>query len=707
MTYGRISGRIVGLDYNGRQSRHNGRGGMLNSPGAGLLTADGIIELTHTVIPNRGSLTPSFTRATTETGQKYDSAGYFDFTALAGEVIFKGAMRIYNEWTTSSVSLASGANKSLTLAAGTYQFSMGIGTGTATFSGTGGATGTLDASLFARVGVAKTITAGTLVITASVADLADLQVCNSTGETDQTTLRPYVSVGALVRNTQDPLYYSTPGTAEHYAGSPAKTLSTGDMALAGKFAATDWTPAALQMLVAKDTSAGNRDWGLYQDSAGIKALVFYWWESGGAVKIITSTVAPSTLDGGVLYVAVTLDVDNGAAGNDVKFWTSTNGTTWTQLGATVTTAGVTNVRDTAATYYLGNYGIGGPFAGSIHSVQMYAGIPTFLSGAGGETLKFDFNPHRDATTPTGTITSSTTGEVWTLNGASSVIRNVSYHGSCVDGVKCFPTDLSGNPIPRTGSYPLVGYVPWEARTNHFLNSGTPATQTSASLGTGTYTLWMTGTGSIAVAGTTATITGAGTAIAGTPVTFVVTVAGTVTYTVSGSPTKAQAENGAFATPYIITAGAAVARDADILTYTGASGYKAMACTFSRGVGVTSVGESVALSDGTANNYVEHAFLSGTAHVIQGGVGGATQFSMSPAAYVAGATGKVSCSFAANDIKGDYNGTAQTPDTSAAVPAITQISVGHVAGSFVFNGPVTDLYFWTRNLSQSELGAVDR
>lgn len=102
-----------------------------------------------------------------------------------------------------------------------------------------------------------------------------------------------------------------------------------------------------------------------------------------------------------------------------------------------------------------------------------------------------------------------------------------------------------------------------ASTNHFLNSAAPATQTSPSLSTGTYTLWMEGTGSIAVAGTTATITGAGTASAGTNVTFTVTVAGTVTYTITGSPTLAQAENLPFASSYIPTVGASVTRSGDV------------------------------------------------------------------------------------------------------------------------------------------------
>jgi hypothetical protein len=278
----------------------------------------------------------------------------------------------------------------------------------------------------------------------------------------------------------------------------------------------------------------------------------------------------------------------------------------------------------------------------------------------------------------------------------------------VDGVKCYDTDRLGNPIATTGTYPIVGYAPWEERTNHFLNSSVPATQTSGSLFTGTYTLWMTGSGSIAVAGNTATITGAGTATSAASVTFVVTVAGTVNYTVTGSPTKAQAENGAFATPYILTAGVAVARNADVLTYTGAdvANIKTLAATFSRGVGVSTSGVVVEVNDNTTNELATAIMTSATALAFQGYDGGALKWSIN-ATYTPGTTSKLAYSFMTNDVKADLNGTALTQDVIATMPTVNQLHVGHERGAFQLNGPVNHIYGFTRNLSQSELGAIDR
>lgn len=69
--------------------------------------------------------------------------------------------------------------------------------------------------------------------------------------------------------------------------------------------------------------------------------------------------------------------------------------------------------------------------------------------------------------------------------------------------------------------------------NYLTNPMSPTTQTTETLGTGNYTLWMRGSGSVAVSENTATIIGAGSAVDETSLHFVVTVDGTVNVTVTG------------------------------------------------------------------------------------------------------------------------------------------------------------------------------
>lgn len=268
------------------------------------------------------------------------------------------------------------------------------------------------------------------------------------------------------------------------------------------------------------------------------------------------------------------------------------------------------------------------------------------------------------------------------------------------------TFADGTPIP---SSTLLGYLAEGARTNHFIQSDTPATQTSGSLGTGTYTLWVDGSGSIAVAGATATITGAGTATSSSSVTFTVTVAGTVTYTVTGSPTRAQSENGAFRSSYIPTTTTAVTRNADILTYSGGDipNLKTLSATFKREVGVAPASAAIlALDDATANNYNLMYIANASGTTFSGVRSGAGQWSQATSnTYTAGTFSTMAVSSATNDVKMAKDGVAQTQDTSATPPTVTQLCVGHQINLFQLNGNVGGIYGWTRNFSQSELNAV--
>ncbi len=120
----------------------------------------------------------------------------------------------------------------------------------------------------------------------------------------------------------------------------------GDIDVQCKVAMTDWTPAGNQNFVSKFGGAGSRCWRFYINSAG--NLVFEWSNDGTAQINKVATANTGLTDGAVSWIRVTLDVDNGAAGSDVKFWKSSDGVTWTQIGSTVTTAGVATVVDIAA-----------------------------------------------------------------------------------------------------------------------------------------------------------------------------------------------------------------------------------------------------------------------------------------------------------------------------------------------------------------------
>ena len=226
-----------------------------------------------------------------------------------------------------------------------------------------------------------------------------------------------IAAGDFTPKLQNASYLSLAGAAGDYLSSPdsASNSVTGDLRIEAKIAATDWTPATIgRAILAKRSAVGQY---AYQFSIAVTTglLNFSWTADGSTVISKSSTVAPTVTDGAALWVAVTHDVDNGAVGNDVKFYTSTNGTDWTQLGDTVTTAATTSHQDSTAGLEIGTTlaGTDLTFAGKIYHVKLYSTLDT-------TTLVAQFDPTNSLPTDT-TAAGPTTLETWTLNGNAAFV----------------------------------------------------------------------------------------------------------------------------------------------------------------------------------------------------------------------------------------------------------------------------------------------
>jgi len=208
-----------------------------------------------------------------------------------------------------------------------------------------------------------------------------------------------------------------PGVVGNYASVPdADALDiTGDITLVARVAMADWTPGASQALLAKRVDGGNQQsWSLVTGTTG--ALSLRWSPDGSGPSIVTatSTAATGFTDGTVGWVAVTLDVDNGAGGYDVKFWTSVNGVTWSQLGSTVTGGSTTSIHAGTAPVEIGTRNNGGadPLNGTVSVARVYSGSGFTTAGPDvGSTLVLDADFR---TTPGATSFTAATGQPVTV-----------------------------------------------------------------------------------------------------------------------------------------------------------------------------------------------------------------------------------------------------------------------------------------------------
>ena len=200
-------------------------------------------------------------------------------------------------------------------------------------------------------------------------------------------------------------YISLPGTAGNFASTPdsAAVSITGDIDIRVRVAMDDWSPSPIQFLVSKAITSGQYAYDLHVFTSGI--LIFRNSANGTTLTQANSSVATGLVDGSIKWIRVT----RASASGDVNFYTSDDGSTWTQLGTTTSTAAGGQFDGTDDLAVGGQPGGSSPMAGKIYYAEIRNGIDGPVVAA--------FDPGRASTGAREFM--AETGEIWTVNQSGS------------------------------------------------------------------------------------------------------------------------------------------------------------------------------------------------------------------------------------------------------------------------------------------------
>lgn len=210
------------------------------------------------------------------------------------------------------------------------------------------------------------------------------------------------TAGKVLQVTPSMTHFRLSGAAGNFASTPdsAAVSITGSIELMGRAAPTSYT-GAVQVVIAKDDGSTNRDYNLFIDAAG--KLNFVYSTDGSTVtgRTATSTAVIPFSALALSFLKATYNTATGA----VQFFTSPDGSVYTQLGTTVTiTAGA--IHNGTGTLTVGANGAGANrLTGRVYYAEVRNGI--------GGIVVASFSPSlglRDDVSVT-----AATGEIWTLN----------------------------------------------------------------------------------------------------------------------------------------------------------------------------------------------------------------------------------------------------------------------------------------------------
>lgn len=199
-----------------------------------------------------------------------------------------------------------------------------------------------------------------------------------------------------------------PGAVGDTASTPDhSSFAVVDLDVRMRLSMDDWTPGGFGVFLVGQwpNSAGNNGWLLGMSPTGF--LQLNWTTDGSTTITRTASAATGFTDRSTHWVRATLDVNNGAAGHDVTFRVSDDGATWTQIGTTITTAGVTSIFNSTDDLAIAKIL---PFAGQVRRAQVRGAID------GHRVTDPDFS----AQDPGTTSFADQIGRTWTVNGNATI-----------------------------------------------------------------------------------------------------------------------------------------------------------------------------------------------------------------------------------------------------------------------------------------------
>jgi hypothetical protein len=230
-----------------------------------------------------------------------------------------------------------------------------------------------------------------------------------------------------------------PDVSGSYASTPnhASLQITGDFSLRIGLDLRSWTDG-FQQLLTRYGAAGAVSYALNVDGSGIPRVQ---WSADGT-NVLTAPASQSLAGvSRMLWLRGDLDVDNGAAGRTVTFYTGpTKSGPWTAFGSPVVQAGVTSVfaGPSGSALEIGSRGGGTTqlARGAVYGAQVLNSAGTIVA-----------NP--DFTTQMAGATSfaDSTGKTWTVNGTAQLVPDT------VRGGRVFPSTIPG--VLNGGSLDLV------------------------------------------------------------------------------------------------------------------------------------------------------------------------------------------------------------------------------------------------------------